>query len=174
MNNSAGGTTEGKGRAMRKGCGAICVLFGIVLLTACGNDVPDVPKDEATSTAPAGQAVRVVDVTLSFVEPRFRPDPLEIKIGEPVRFKVGSADTRHRLVIESLGIDVEVPQKSLNESVTTKTVTPTKAGTYRIFCSVHARMQMEGMLVVSGGEKRWWMMHKLALYKSGDVQVFSV
>jgi plastocyanin len=134
---------------MRKGYWAVGILLGIVLFTACGNEVP---KDEATSAVPAeqqGQAARVVEVTLSFVEPRFRPDPLEIKVGEPVQFKVSSADTRHHFVIDSLGIDVEVPQKSLNESVTTKTVTPTEAGTYRIFCSVHARMPMQGTLVVS-------------------------
>lgn len=139
---------------MKKGCWAVCMLLGIVLFTACGNEVP---KDEATSAAPAahpGQAVRVVEVTLSFVEPRFRPDPIEIKVGEPVQFKLSSADTRHHFVVEPLGIDVEVPQKSLHESVTTKVVTPTEAGTYRMFCSIHARMPMEGTLVVSEAGKQ--------------------
>lgn len=133
---------------MKKACWAACMVLGAVLLTACGNEVT---KDEAPSTAPAepqGQASRVVEVTLSFVEPRFRPDPIEIRVGEPVQFKVTSADTRHRFIIEPLGIDVEVPQKALNESATTKVVTPTEAGTFRIFCSTHARMPMEGTLAV--------------------------
>ncbi|WP_179130961.1 cupredoxin domain-containing protein [Candidatus Entotheonella palauensis] len=115
---------------------------------ACGNEAS---KDESPSTAPAepeGQAARVIEVTLSFVEPRFRPDPIEIKVGEPVQFKVSSGDTRHRFVIEPFGIDVEVPQKALNESAITKVVTPTETGTFRMFCSTHARMPMEGTLVV--------------------------
>ncbi len=126
-----------------------CVLLGMVLFTACGKEES---KDAATAPAPAGQqgeTARVVEVTLSFTEPRFRPDPIEIKVGEPVQFKVTSADTRHHFVVELLGIDVEVPQKSLNEPVTTKAVTPTEAGTFRIFCSTHARMPMEGTLVIS-------------------------
>ncbi len=138
---------------MEKRWWAACMLLRIVFFTACGNEAS---KDEATSTAPAeqqGQAARVVEVALWFVEPRFRPDPIEIKVGEPVQFKVSSADTRHRFIVESLGIDVEVPPKSLNESVTTKVVTPTEAGTFRVFCGIHARMPMEGTLVVSEAGK---------------------
>ncbi len=133
---------------MKKAGWAVCMLLGIALLTACGNEAS---KDETTPATPAeqsGSPARVVDVTLSFIEPRFRPDPIEIKVGEPVQFNVSSADTRHRFIVEPLGIDVDVPQKSLNESATTKVVTPTEAGTFRIFCSVHARMPMEGTLVV--------------------------
>ncbi|WP_089940592.1 cupredoxin domain-containing protein [Candidatus Entotheonella palauensis] len=139
---------------MKKACWAVCMLLAIGLLMACGNEAS---KDEDASPAPAeqqGQAARVVEVTLSFVEPRFRPDPVEIKAGEPVQFKVSSNDTRHRFVIEPFGIDVEVPQKSLNESVTTKVITPAEAGTFRMFCSTHARMPMEGRLVVSEAEKQ--------------------
>ncbi len=126
-----------------------CVLLGMVLFTACGNDRS---KDEATERTPVaqpGETARVVEVTLSFIKPRFRPDPIQIAVGEPVRFKVSSADTRHRFVVEPLGIDVEVPQKSLNESVTTKVVTPSESGTFRVFCNIHARMPMEGTLVVT-------------------------
>ena len=147
--NNTGGTTEGKGIAMEKGYWTVCMLLGILLFTACGNEAP---KDQATSVSPSGQAgqsVRVVEVTLSFVQPRFRPDPIEIKVGETVQFKVSSADTQHHFVVEPLGIDIEVPPKSMHESVTTKVVTPTEAGTFRMFCSVHARMPMEGTLVVS-------------------------
>ena len=129
--------------------GAICICVGIALFTGCGGDKP---KQEDPKDAPAaqqGQAARVVEVTLAFIEPRFRPDPIEIKAGEPVQFKVSSADTRHHFVIEPLGIDVEVPPKSMSEGVTTKVVTPKEAGTFRIFCSVHARLKMEGKLVVT-------------------------
>ena len=134
---------------MEKGYWTVYMLLGILLFTACGNEAP---KDQATSASPSGQAgqsVGVVEVTLSFVQPRFRPDPIEIKVGEAVQFKVSSADTQHHFVVEPLGIDIEVPPKSMHESVTTKVVSSTEAGTFRMFCSVHARMPMEGTLVVS-------------------------
>lgn len=134
---------------MKKGRRVVCLLFGLVLFAACGNEVSN---DEPGASDPAkspGQAARVIEVTLSFIEPRFRPDPIEVKVGEPVQFKVSSADTRHRFIIETLGIDLEVPQKSMHESVTTQVVTPTEANTFRIFCSIHARMPMEGTLLVS-------------------------
>ncbi len=139
---------------MKQGCWAVCMLVGMVLFTACGNQSS---QDQAPVSAPAeqtGETTRVVEVMLSFIEPRFRPDPIEIQVGEPVQFKVSSADTRHHFVVEPLGIDVEVPPKSANEPATTQVVTPMKAGTFRIFCSVHARMPpMEGTLIVSEGAK---------------------
>jgi plastocyanin len=138
---------------MNKGRWIVCALVWIVLFAGCGNEAP---KDESPSTAPAtqlGQNVRQVEVTLSFVEPRFRPDPIEIKVGEPVQFILSSADTRHRFILEALGIDVEVPPKSMSESVSTQVVTPTEAGTFRIVCSVHARMPMEGTLVITEESK---------------------
>ena len=71
-----------------------------------------------------------------------------LQAGEPVQLKITSADTRHHLVIEPLGIDVAVPQKSLNETVTTKVVIPQNVGTFRMFCRIHARLPMEGTLEV--------------------------
>jgi len=137
------------------------VLIGLVLgmcfLAACGRD--DTPKERAPTapsavTQPAapspGGSPRVIEVTVAFIAPYFRPDPIVLKVGEPVQFKVTSADTRHTFVIESLGIDVEVPQKSLNETVTSKVVTPQAAGTLRVFCRIHERLPIEGALEVTG------------------------
>ncbi len=102
-----------------------CMLLGAVLFTACGQEAAKDERTAPTSPEQQEESARVVELTLSFIEPRFRPDPIEIKVGEPVQFKVSSADTRHRFVVEPFGINVEVPQKSLNESVTTKVITPT-------------------------------------------------
>jgi plastocyanin len=136
------------------------VLIGMVLvlcfLAACGRD--DTPKEHApTASSPAtqqaapspGSSPRVIEVTEAFIAPHFRPNPLVLKVGEPVQFKVTSADTRHTFIIEALGIDVEVPQKSLNETVTTKVVTPQAAGTFRVFCRIHERLPMEGSIEVT-------------------------
>jgi plastocyanin len=131
-----------------------CVLFGVLVLTACGRD--DTPQKQTPTTEPkpettqpAGEAARVVELTLSFVEPRFRPNPVEVQVGKPIQFKLSSADTRHTLVIEALGIEIDVPQKALSDSVLSKVVTPQKAGTYRMFCRIHDRLPMEGTIVVS-------------------------
>jgi len=129
----------------------LCMLF----LAACSGDdtaKPAAPTDTPTTAQPPVQSSavppRVIELTLSFVAPHVRPDPVVVQVGQPVQFKVTSADTRHQLVIESLGIDVTVPQKSLNETVTTNVVTPHEVGTFRIFCRIHARLPMEGTLEV--------------------------
>jgi len=134
------------------------VCLGLVLLglIACGRD--DTPKESApTATAPTAQSTpassgkvpQILDVTVSFVTPRFRPDPIVVPVGEPVQFRITSADTRHTFIIEALGIDVEVPQKSLDETVLTKVVTPQETGTFRITCRIHERFPMEGTLEVT-------------------------
>ena len=123
----------------------------VVGLTACKQE--KTAQDAAPAVeqaAPAsGEAPRVVEVQLSFIEPRFQPGPIAAQVGKPLQFKLRSADTRHSFVIEALGIDVEVPQKSLGKDVTTKVVIPQKAGEYRIFCRFHRRVLMETTLVVS-------------------------
>lgn len=134
----------------------IGMVLGMCFLAACGRD--DTPKERApTASSPAtqqaapspGGSPRVIEVTEAFIAPHFRPNPLVLKVGEPVQFKVTSADTRHTFIIEALGIDVEVPQKSLHETVTTRVVTPQAVGTFRVFCRIHERLPMEGALEVT-------------------------
>jgi plastocyanin len=134
----------------------IGMVLGLLWLTACGSDetarepAPTAPAQTAPAATPSpGVTPRVIDVTTAFVVPRFHPDPIVLKAGEPVQFKVTSADTRHTFIIESLGIDVEIPQKSLNESVTTKVVTPQEVGTLRVFCRIHERLPMVGTIEVT-------------------------
>jgi plastocyanin len=132
------------------------MVLGMCFLATCGKE--DTPKERApTASSPAtqqavpspGRAPRVIEITEAFIAPHFRPDPIVLKVGEPVQFKVTSADTRHTFIIEALGIDVEVPQKSLNETVTTKVVTPQVAGTFHVFCRIHERLPMEGSIEVT-------------------------
>ena len=134
----------------------ICALLGMLCLVACGGD--DTPQKSTTASPstsaqqaapPSAEAPTVIDVTLSFVAPRFRPEYIVVPVGKPVQFKISSADTRHHLAIESLSIDIEVPQKSLDESVTTVVVTPQETGTFRMFCRIHSRLPMEGTLQVT-------------------------
>jgi plastocyanin len=141
---------------MKTGLGRIWTVLGMLFLVACGRDeAPQKSTTASPSTAvqqaalPSAEAPTVIDVTLSFVAPRFRPEHIVVPVGKPVQFKVTSADTRHHLAIESLGIDIEVPQKSLDESVTTAVVTPQETGTFRMFCRIHSRLPMEGTLQVT-------------------------
>jgi len=76
------------------------------------------------------------------------PDPIVLQVGEPVQFKVSSADTRHLLVIQTFGIGLDIPQKSLNEAVTTEVVTPQEVRTFQMFCRIHERLPMAGTLEV--------------------------
>ncbi|HEY7709085.1 MAG TPA: cupredoxin domain-containing protein [Candidatus Entotheonella sp.] len=141
----------------RWGVGAVLALL---ILVGCRDDRADpvqTPSPPAAAdsqpTSSSDPQATVVDVTLSFVKPWFRPDPIVVEAGKPVRFKITSADTRHTFIIDAFNIDVEVPQKSLNETVTTPVITPQPPGTYRIYCRVHARLPMEGQLVVSDPSK---------------------
>jgi heme/copper-type cytochrome/quinol oxidase subunit 2 len=145
-----------EGVGMQTWCVRIYAVLGILFLAACGGD--DAPTKSTTpspSTSvpqaepPSAAAPTVIEVTLSFVAPRFRPDPIVVQVGKPVQFKVASADTRHHLAIESLGIDIEVPQKALDERVTTTVVTPQETGTFRMLCRIHSRLAMEGTLQVT-------------------------
>jgi plastocyanin len=150
-----GGHVEDDGH-MKAWLVRICVVLGMLFLVACNRD--EAPQKSTTAspsmsvqqtTPPSAAAPAVIDVTLSFVTPRFRPEHIVVPAGKPVQFKVSSADTRHQLAIESLGIDIEVPQKSLNESVTTAVVTPQETGIFRMFCRIHSRLPMEGTLQVT-------------------------
>ena len=133
----------------------VLVLLAMLCVTACGrDDTPEKPASTETPAAtqqdaqPAAQAPRIIELTLAFIAPHFRPDPLVLQAGEPVQFKVSSADTRHFMVIEAFDIELEVPQKALNEAVTTTVVTPQEVGTFRVFCRIHARLPMEGTVEV--------------------------
>lgn len=139
----------------------VFVLLGMLCVTACSRD--DTPQKPASTETPAvtqqpsqptAQAPRVIELTLAFIAPHFRPDPLVLQVGQPVQFKVRSADTKHFLVIEAFDIELEVPQKSLNEAVTSEVVTPQEVGTFRTFCRIHARLPMQGTVEVRDGAVR--------------------
>jgi heme/copper-type cytochrome/quinol oxidase subunit 2 len=133
----------------------VFVLLAILCVVACSrDDTPERPASTGTSGVtqqdgqPPAQTPKIIELTLAFIAPHFRPDPIVLQVEEPVQFKVSSGDTRHFLVIEALGIELEVPQKSLNEAVSTTVVSPQEVGTFRMFCRIHARLPMQGTLEV--------------------------
>lgn len=138
------------------------LLLGIIFFSACGGG-GEAPKPAPTATGPTPSATAapgvtqervqpaegtpmVIGVAASFIVPRFQPDPIVLKVGEPVQFKVSSVDVRHTFTVEALGIDVELPQT--REPVTTIVVTPERTGTFTIVCRIHARFPMVGTIQV--------------------------
>lgn len=136
-------------------------LVGILFLVACGGGGSDAGPETVATNTPAqasGQAAddttaaanaRVIDMTLQFVVPRFQPDPIVVKVGEPIKFVVNTLSARHTFTIDELGIDEEVPQPSRNVTVTTDVVTPQRTGDFLVFCRIHTRLPMEGRLIVT-------------------------
>jgi hypothetical protein len=57
------------------------------------------PAAAQQASQPTAQPPRIIELTLAFIAPHFRPDPIVLRVGEPVQFQVSSADTRHSLVI---------------------------------------------------------------------------
>ena len=62
------------------------------------------------------------------------PEPIEVKVGEPVQFKITSLETEHTFTVEALGIDVLV---GIRETVLSEVVTPQTIGTFDIICKRH-------------------------------------
>ena len=135
---------------------AVPLLVGIAFLVACGGDGDEgapaataVPDATPAAVQPAPANVRVVEVQLAFPPPRFRPDPVVLKVGEPIQFKLISIDTKHTFTVEALGIDEEIPQKNQNQIILAPIITPQEVGEFLLFCRIHVRLPMEGKVMVT-------------------------
>jgi heme/copper-type cytochrome/quinol oxidase subunit 2 len=97
------------------------------------------------------EGVKVIDVLTAFVEPRFTPDPIVLEVGEPVQFRVISADTRHTFTVDELNVDLQIAQKLLGGTAISEVVTPQTAGTFRLYCRIHMSVSyglMSGVIQV--------------------------
>ena len=138
-------------------------LLAVSLLAGCGGgDGVATPKPEATAAqataspapAAAGVSAEKVKVDLRFYvflpggNDRQVEDPLYLKLGEPVQFEVTSLDSLHTFEIEELGVNVSLNRPK--SSKTSQVVTPTRTGTFVIWCGIHgAPMGMKGKVVVN-------------------------
>ena len=127
------------------------ILAAGLLFVACGGGGSDGQTAPQATEPPAGAVaqpgVTVVEVNLAFPPPRFRPDPVIIKVGEPVQFKITSVDTKHTFTLGALGIDETIPQT--RESIFSPVVIPREVGEFLLFCRIHVRLPMEGTVVVT-------------------------
>ena len=131
----------------------LLVLAGLIAACGGGGGQAEPTSPPAATSAPAQEAgqseARVIDLTLAFVPPRFQPGPITVKVGEPIQFAATSISARHQLVIEELGIDVLVPQPSLNETAVTDVIVPQNVGEFPVICTIHTRINMETTLIVT-------------------------
>ena len=128
---------------------AVALMLPLLLLmAACGGGSDSNLASTATgapaqdASQPAGNAttvegVRLIEVLAAFVEPRYTPDPIVLKAGEPVQFSITSADTRHTFTITELNIDVPVNQKLIGGAAVSQVITPQQTGTFRLWCRIH-------------------------------------
>ena len=137
------------------------LVLGIILLMACGGGSDSGPAvgdtassdqatDQSSQDAPPAEGVRVIEINAAFVVPYFQPDPIVLKVGEPVQFRITSADTRHTFTITELGVDEPVTQTLLGETAVSPVITPQVTGTFLVFCRIHLNAPvMEGVLQVT-------------------------
>ena len=125
-------------------------LLAVLLLAACGGDSSDsAPADQASPTlesasiGTAPEGVTVIDVVAAFVEPRFQPDPIVVKLGEPVQFRITSVDTRHTFTITELDLDVQVTQKLIGDTAVSEVITPQLTGKFLIWCQIEKRCMLK-------------------------------
>ena len=131
-------------------------LLAVFLLAACGGDSSDsAPADQASPTpesasiGTAPEGVTVIDVVAAFVEPRYQPDPIVVKLGKPVQFRITSVDTRHTFTITELDVDVQVTQRLIGDTAVSEVITPQQTGTLLIWCRIHTNAPtMEGFIEV--------------------------
>lgn len=128
--------------------GAFLFIPTIALFAACGGGdsgpapATVAPTEEAVQPA-AG--VKLIEVFTAYVQPHYQPNPIVLKVGEPIQFKVISSDTQHTFTIDGLNVDLEIPQKLKGGAVLTQVVIPTQAGTLRLWCRIHTNVPtMEG------------------------------
>jgi cytochrome c oxidase subunit 2 len=89
------------------------------------------------STANAPE--RVVKVTAERF--RFEPAVIELKLGEPVILEISTLDRKHGFAVPELAIDAAIEPGR----VTRVAITPTKAGTFPLHCSVFCGTNHEDM-----------------------------
>ena len=139
---------------------ALLFIPMIALLAACGGGSDSgpaptnavAPTEEAlqsTGESTTQEGVRVIDIQAAFVVPYFTPDPIILKTGEPVQFRIISADTRHTFTVTELNLDTQVTQRLIGETAVTQVITPQTTGTFRLWCRIHINAPvMEGVIQV--------------------------
>lgn len=112
--------------------------------------VEDDEKLENEAEAMKDKSMNESDVEVIDVEGGmfyFKPNELEVEVGQPVKIVLTSVEGMHDFVIDEFNAKTTVAKAGETVEVT---FTPTKAGEYKFYCSVgeHRAQGMEGTLIV--------------------------
>lgn len=124
------------------------ILLGLFIIVAAiffiknkSAAIPQEKKPEISnaSASRSNDLIREIKVTAKRFS--FSPNPVRLKLNEPVRFRITSQDVAHGFSIPELGIDEIInPGKEAGFEFT-----PTKKGTYTILCSISCGIGHSGM-----------------------------
>ncbi len=150
---------------MRKGIVVGSVLTAVLLLgaAACGGSggggaapTPTKAATQAGSTptkAPGGTATGEIVLVRQTEAPnlyRFIPDTYNLELGKAYTLSFEKSKEFHTFTVKDLtikeaaGVDIFI---NVGETVQ-QTITPTKAGTFKLFCLPHEGLDMVGKVIV--------------------------
>lgn len=119
----------------------LLISTSALFLAACGGSdsaeepAPAAKAPAATAKAGAGNRVEIKAF-------QFKPDPLEVKVGDEVTF-VNLDSTVHDVTSKQLGVSEDLDGKDAET-----TITFDKAGTFKYVCTRHSGPGMRGQVVV--------------------------
>ncbi len=140
---------------MRKGVPAafLSLVSLAVLAAACGgggDDPTATPRPTSTNTPAVaatspptggGEVVNIVQTENPYV---FIPDTYDLELGKTYTLKFTATKEFHTFNVDELGIEIFI---NAGESVQ-QDITPTKAGTFKLYCVPHQALGMVGEIRV--------------------------
>ena len=118
----------------------LLISTSALFLAACGGS--DSAEEPATAAKPAAAAKTDAGNRVEIKAFQFKPDPLEVKVGDKVTF-VNLDATVHDVTSKQLGVSEDLDGKNAET-----TITFDKAGTFKYVCTRHSGPGMRGQVVV--------------------------
>ncbi|MDO8751667.1 MAG: plastocyanin/azurin family copper-binding protein [Dehalococcoidia bacterium] len=122
------------------------LMLGVV---ACGGGTasPTATPTKAAGVTPTGEVINIKMTESPF---RFVPDTYNLEVGKTYTLVFEKAKAYHTFTIEGLtikegaGVDIVVNAGETAQ----RTITPTKAGTFKLTCVPHDALGMVGQVIV--------------------------
>lgn len=118
----------------------LLISASAVLLAACGGSDSEEPATGSASKPAATEAAAGNRVEIKAFQ--FKPDPLEVEVGDEVTF-VNLDSTTHDVTSKELGVAETLKGKNAETKITFD-----KAGTFKYVCTLHSGPGMRGQVVV--------------------------
>ena len=150
--------TDYPGGNVRKTLFLGSVLMAVLMLgaVACGggsaNPTPTKSATQPTPTSAAGVTPTGVVINIKLTEnpDRFVPDTYNLEVGKTYTLVFEKATAFHTYTIKDIPIkEAASVNITVNAGQTVRqTITPTKAGTYKLICIPHESLGMVGTVIV--------------------------